>query len=146
MSPRLRIASISMASATAIGLCVAIGIAPPATAEPCQGAAAAAQPPATPAETPDLPSSSGRRPTGQRPSGANERAPLPKVGPITSAVLNAIKPRSAQVQQEAGVAPAPAPPDAATQQPAAAAQAPPSPPGTSLVGWVTGPDSPNKTI
>jgi len=152
MSPRLRIASISMASATVIGLCAAIGIAAPASAEPCQGAAAAAQPPATAAETPDLPSSSNRRPTGQRPSGANERAPLPKVGPITSAVLNALKPHSAQVQQQAAVAPEPTPPDAATQQPAAAAQpapapaAAPAPPGTSLVGWVTGPDSPNKTI
>jgi hypothetical protein len=155
MSPRLRIASISMASAIAIGLCVAIGVAPPAAAEPCQGGAAAAQPPATQAETPDLPSSSNRRPTGQRPSGANESAPLPKLGPITSAVVNALRPRSAQVQQQAAVAPSPTPPDAATQQPAAAAQpapapaaapAPPSPPGTSLVGWVTGPDSPNKTI
>src|SRR5262249_53139477 len=107
MSPRLRIASISMASATVVGLCAAIGIAPPASAEPCQGAAAAAHPPATTAETPDLPSSSNRRPTGQRPSGANERAPLPKVGPITSAVLNAIKPRSAPVQQQAAVAPEP---------------------------------------
>src|SRR5262245_39963545 len=146
-----------MASATAIGLCVAIGVAPPATAEPCQGAAAAAQPPATPAETPDLPSSSNRRPTGQRPSGANERAPLPKVGPITSAVLNALRPRSAQVQQQAAAEPAPTPPAAANEQPPAAAQpaqeaapapppGPPSPPGTSLVGWVTGPDSANKTI
>ena len=82
MSPRLRIASISMASAAAIGLCVAVGVAPPAIAEPCQGAAAAAQPPNTPAETPDLPSSSDRRPIGQRPRNANEGAPLPRLGQL----------------------------------------------------------------
>ena len=155
MSPRLRIASISMASAAAIGLCVAVGVAPPAIAEPCQGAAAAAQPPATPAETPDLPSSSDRRPIGQRPRNANEGAPLPRLGQLPSRILSSLSPRSAQVQQQAAVAPSPTPPGAADQQPAAQpvpdaapapAPAPPSPPGTSLVGWVTGPDSPNNTI
>jgi Domain of unknown function (DUF4185) len=158
MPPRLRIASISMASAAAVGLCVSIGVAPSAIAEPCTGAAAAAQPPAESAATPDLPSTSNRRPIGQRPRNAREGAPLPKLGPITSAVLNAISPRSAQVQQQAAVEPSPPSPDAANQQqPPVAAQpapeaapapppAPASPPGTSLVGWVTGPDSPNDTI
>ena len=155
MSPRLRIASISMASAAAIGLCVAVGVAPPAIAEPCQGAAAAAQPPSAPAETPDLPSSSDRRPIGQRPRNANEGAPLPRLGQIPSRILSSLSPRSAQVEQQAAVAPSPTPPGAADQQPAAQPvpdaapappPAPPSPPGTSLVGWVTGPDSPNNTI
>ncbi|MFL6084048.1 MAG: DUF4185 domain-containing protein [Mycobacterium sp.] len=154
MPPRLRIASMSMASAAAIGLCVAIGVAPPAIAEPCQGAAAAAQPPSAPAETPDLPSSSDRRPIGQRPSNSNERAPLPRLGRLPSRILSSLSPRSAPVQQQAAVEPSPTPPGAANQQPAAAAQPvpeaapapPPAPPGTSLVGWVTGPDSPNDTI
>ena len=155
MSPRLRIASISMASAIAIGLCVAIGVAPPAAAEPCQGGAAAAQPPATQAETPDLPSSSNRRPTGQRPSGANESAPLPKLGPITSAVVNALLHAPRKSSSKPPWRLPPHPPTLPPNNPRAAAQrrpgtgaapAPPSPPGTSLVGWVTGPDSPNKTI
>ncbi len=158
MSPRPRIASISVASAAVIGLILPIAFAPLASAEPCTGAAAAAQPPPTPAggETPDLGPS--RPPVGHRPSGANEGAPLPKLGLIPKTLLNAfgVAPRSAQVQQQAEVLPAPpspATPDAATiAQPAPAPAPPPapppppSPPGTSLVGWVTGPDSPNDTI
>jgi hypothetical protein len=152
MPPRARIASVSVASATVLGLCVAIGVAPPATAEPCTGAAAAAQPPAAAAETPDLPSSSDRRPTGQRPRNANDGAPLPRLGQLPSRILSSLSPRSAQVQQQAEVAPQPSPPAAAQPVPDAATVAPPpapaapSPPGTSLIGWVTGPDSPNKTI
>src|SRR5262245_31608147 len=126
MSSRLRIASISMASASAIVLCAAIGVAPPAFAEPCQGAAAAAQPPAESAETPDLPSSSDRRPIGQRPSNAHDGAPLPRLGQIPSRILSSLSPRSAQVEQQAAVAPSPTPPDAAAQQPAP--QAAPAPP------------------
>jgi hypothetical protein len=158
MPPRLRIASISVASATAIGLCAAIGVAPPASAEPCTGAAAAAEPPAASAETPDLPSSSDRRPIGQRPSNTNDRAPLPRLGQLPSRILSSLSPRSATVQQQAEVIPPSPPggnqqpPNAAQQVPdAAPVQAPPAPapaapPGTSLVGWVTGPDSPNETI
>ena len=143
MPPRLRIASTSVASAAAIGLCVAIGVAPLASAAPCTGAAAAAQPPTAPnaEETPLLPGLN-LRPLGQRPDGANDQAALPQLGQLLS-------PRSAQVQQQAQVAPAPVPPQSpnANQQVPAAAPAPaPSPPGTSLVGWVTGPDSPNDTI
>lgn len=136
-----------MAMAVAIGLIATLGVAPPATAEPCTGAAAAAQPPATPnaEETPPLPGIN-LRPVGQRPDGANEQAPLPSLGQLPRTLSQ----RSAQVQQQAQVAPAPvppAPPNAIQQVPAAAAPAPPpSPPGTSLVGWVTGPDSPNDTI
>jgi D-arabinan endo alpha-(1,5)-arabinofuranosidase len=159
MSPRPRITSISVASAAAIGLSVAIGVAPPATAEPCTGAAAAAQPPADPAPTPPMPASTGGPPTGHRPPNANERAPLPRLGQLPRALLNAfgLSPRTSRVQQQAAVVPAPVPPgtgnqpppNAIQQAPAPAAATPPppaSPPGTSLVGWVTGPDSPNDTI
>ncbi|HET6733365.1 DUF4185 domain-containing protein [Mycobacterium sp.] len=144
MSPRLRIASLSVASATVIGL---LAVAPPAAAEPCTGAAAAAQPPAAPnaEETPPLPGIN-LRPVGQRPDGANEEAPLPRLGQLPRTLLNTLTPGSAQVQQQAQVAPAPVPPDAIQQVPAAAPPPAPSPPGTSLVGWVTGPDSPNDTI
>ncbi len=152
MSPRLRFASISVALTAAVALCVAIGVAPPATAEPCTGEAAAAQPDVAP--TQPLPVAGGL-PTGHRPPNANVRAPLPRLGQIPSAILKALTPRSAQVQQQAAVAPSPTPPAAANEQPPAAAQpvpeaapapAPADPPGTSLVGWVTGPDSPNETL
>jgi hypothetical protein len=153
MSPRARIASISVASAAAIGLCVAIGVAPPATAEPCTGPAAAAQPDVGPA----LPSTGGP-PTGHRPTHANANALMPKLGRLPAEILSEFVPRSGQVQQQAAVAPAPTPPGKANQPPTAAqpvpdaAAAPPpapepaAPPGTSLVGWVTGPDSPNDTL
>ncbi|MGE2724452.1 DUF4185 domain-containing protein [Mycolicibacterium pulveris] len=136
MSPRHRIPTLSVASAAAIGLIATLGVAAPAAAEPCTGAAAAAQPPAAnnAEETPLLPGLN-RRPVGQRPDGANDDAPLPSLGQI-----------SAPLQQQAAVPPAPAVPDANTVAPAPAPPPPPSPPGTSLVGWVTGPDSPNKTI
>ena len=148
MSPRLRIASISVASATALS--VLIGTAPPAFAEPCTGAAAAVQPPnAEP--TPELPGIN-RRPEGQRPTGANDDAPLPELGQLGD-FLSSQSSRNGQVQQQAAVVPQPTPPDAATQPnaqplpvPAAAPPVPPAPPGTSIVGWVTGPDSPNDTI
>ena len=160
MPPRPRIASMSVASAAAIGLSVAIGVAPPAFGEPCTGAAAAAQPPAAPPPIPSLPSSPGGLPTGHRPPNTNERAPLPRLGQLPLAILNALTPRSARVRQQAGVMPSPIPPgtgnppppNATAQVPAAAAAAPPPvpaaapPPGTSVVGWVTGPDSPNNTM
>lgn len=157
MSPRPRIASASMASAAVVGMCVAIGVAPLATAEPCEGAAAAAQP--LPNQAFQIPSPSAlapfNRPIGHKPAGANDQAALPKLG-LLPALLKALTPRSGQVQQQAAVVPSPTP-GAATQsapaaQPvpapqAAPAPAPPSgPPGTSIVGWVTGPDSPNQTI
>jgi hypothetical protein len=156
MSPRARIASIPVALAAAIGLSVAIGVAPPATADPCTGAAAAAQAPANAAATPAFPSTGGL-PTGHRPPGANARAPLPKLGQLLAPVLNAFVPHSGRVQQQAAVAPAPNPAGTANQLPPNAAQpvpdaaaapppAPAAPAGTSLVGWVTGPDSPNDTI
>jgi Domain of unknown function (DUF4185) len=161
MSPHLRIASISVAVAAAIELSVAIALAPPAAAEPCTGAAAAAQPPA--GMNAEIPSPSavplGVLPTGHRPPNTNDRAPLPRLGQLPLALLKALTPRSAQVQKQAAVAPSPNPggaggeqvPNAAQQapaaQPAAApAPVPAAPPGTSIVGWVTGPDSPNDTV
>jgi hypothetical protein len=153
MSPRPRITSISVASAAALGLCVAIGVAPTATAEPCTGPAAAAQPDVAPTPTQPLPAAGGL-PTGHRPPNANARAPLPKLGLLPAAILKALVPNSGRVQQQAAVAPSPTPPAAANQQPAqpvpdAAAAPPPAPaepPGTSLIGWVTGPESPNDTL
>ena len=159
MSPFARIASIPVASAAAVGLVFGIVVAPPAAAEPCTGAAAEAQPPTAPnaAATPELPGVSGP-PIGHRPRKANDSAPLPNLGRLSRSILNSFMPQSARVQQQAGVAPPPAPPPvpdaAAIAQPAppapapgpAPAPAPGPPPGTSLVGWVTGPHSPNDTI
>jgi hypothetical protein len=160
MSRRPRIASVSVASVVAIGLCVAIGVPPAATAEECTGAAAAAQPP--PDQAFRLPSPGTRPfvPIGHKPVGANAAAPLPKLGQLPLAILHAISPRSAQVQQQAAVIPSPnprgnqPPPNPAQPVPNAAAAQPQPAPGpdlngpapTSIVGWVTGPDSPNETI
>ncbi|MBX5489157.1 MAG: hypothetical protein IRZ17_21455, partial [Mycolicibacterium hassiacum] len=102
-------------------LTAAIAVAPPASAEPCTGAAAAIQPPAAPnaEQTPELPGLN-RRPIGQRPRGANEDAPLPRLGQLP-------RPRG-QVQQQAAVVPPPQPPPPApAPQPA---PAPPVAPGT----------------
>lgn len=139
-----------VASTALIAFSVAIGAAPPASADPCEGAAATAQP----ANAAEIPSPSAlpafNRQTGHKPAGANDQAPLPRLGQLPLAILKALTPRSAQVQQQAAVAPSPNPGGTANQQPAPAAQptpaAPPAPPGTSLVGWVTGPDSPNQTV
>jgi hypothetical protein len=128
-------------------------------ADTCDGGpATTAQP--LPSQAVQIPSPSAlgalNRPIGHKPVGANERAPLPRLGQLPLAILHAFIPRSAQVHQQAAVVPPPNP--AANQQvpaapqpapaPAAAepAPAPPGPPGTSIVGWVTGPDSPNQTI
>ncbi len=154
MSPRPRIPSLSVASALVLGLCVATGVAAPASAEPCEGAAAQAQP--LPNQAFQIPKPSAiapfDRPIGHKPVGANDQAPLPKLGELIKALI----PNSSQVQKQAAVVPAPKPATGTTQPPVAAqpapapaaATGPPStaPPGTSLVGWVTGPDSPNQTI
>ena len=109
MSPFARIASVPVASAAAVGLVFGIVVAPPATAEPCTGAAAEAQPPAAPntAATPALPGVSGP-PIGHRPRKANDSAPLPNLGRLSRSILNSFMPQSARVQQQAGVAPPPA--------------------------------------
>jgi len=149
MSPRQRIASLTMASVTAIGMCVMF--APAASADPCTGAAAEAQP--LPNQRVQIPSPSRfafSRPIGHRPAGANDAAPLPRLGQLPLAIMKAlIPPPVGQVNKQAAVVPAPQPvPAAAAPAPVVAQPAPASsaPPGTALVGWVTGPDSPNNTI
>ncbi len=130
-------------------LCAGI-TAPPARAEGCQGAAAAAQP--LPNQAFQIPSPSKiaplNRPAGHRPVGTNDQAPLPNLGQLLAQVLT---PKSAQVQKQAAVAPVPKPDPGGTTAPTVDAGRPApavatAPPGTALVGWVTGPDSPNKTI
>jgi hypothetical protein len=135
-------------------LCAGI-TAPPAGAEGCSGAAAQAQP--LPGQDVQIPSPGKiaplSRPIGHKPVGANDKAPLPNIGQL---LAQALAPKSATVQQQAAVAPvAPVPKPGTTQAPIAAAPLPAPavsvpqsdlPPGTAVVGWVTGPDSPNKTI
>nr|WP_308213181.1 DUF4185 domain-containing protein [Mycolicibacterium confluentis] len=151
---------MSTASAFAICICVAAGVAPPAHAEPCEGASAAAQP--LPNQAVQIPSPSRlapfNRPIGHKPVGANDQAPLPRLGQLPLAILKALIPQSAQVEKQAAVAPVPNPGANQQAQPVpaqapvqaapapAAAPVPAAPPGTSIVGWVTGPDSPNETI
>ncbi|OYN82438.1 hypothetical protein CG716_03845, partial [Mycolicibacterium sphagni] len=108
MSPRPRIPSLSLASALVVGLCTATGVAPPANAEPCEGAAAAAQP--SPDQAFQIPQPSGiapfDRPIGHKPAGANDQAPLPALGKL---LIQTLMPNAAQVQQQAAVAPSPKP-------------------------------------
>ncbi len=135
-------------------LCAGI-TAPPAAAEGCSGAAAQAQP--LPGQDVQIPSPGKiaplSRPIGHKPVGANDKAPLPNIGQL---LAQALAPKSATVQQQAAVAPVtPVPKPGTAQAPIAAAALPAPavsvpqsdlPPGTAVVGWVTGPDSPNKTI
>jgi hypothetical protein len=162
MPPLRRIVSVSMVAAATTGLIVPVAIAPPAGAATCNAPEANVDPPASPAIVPS-PSPVGQLPIGRRPRGAIEQAPLPKLGPLISALIQAGGAQSsAPVQQQAAVVP-PNPPDAADQvapdagQPspdAAAAQVPSAADPadaiggstTSLVEFVTGPNSPNKTL
>jgi hypothetical protein len=160
MSAIPRIASVSVVSATAFGLIAAITVAPPANAELCSSAPP--PPGAAAAQTPALPWPLNHLPIGRRPPGADEHAPLPSLGQLPLAILNSLSPHSAPVQQQAAVVPPPNPAGTANQplpnvsQPVpnaapAQLQAPdavpaPTAPGTSLVGWVTGPNSPNNTL
>ena len=135
-------------------LCAGI-TAPPAAAEGCSGAAAQAQP--LPGQDVQIPSPGKiaplSRPIGHKPVGANDKAPLPNIGQL---LAQALTPKSATVQQQGAVAPVtPVPKPGTAQAPIAAAPLPAPavsvpqsdlPPGTAVVGWVTGPDSPNKTI
>lgn len=166
MSPIPRIVSLFMASAAATGLTVAVGLSPAATAVPCSGEAANAAPPPRAAVTSPGNARLGPLPTGRRPRGTNDRAPLPKLGPLISSLLNPGGRRSAPLQQQAAVpAPTPprprggnpSPPNAGQVAPnAAPVPAPPAPnpnpappiagAPTSLVEWVSGPNSPNKTL
>lgn len=111
-------------------------------------------------------------PTGRRPAHTNDQAPLPKLGPLISSLLKPATPGTryaAPIQPQAGVVPPgpnPPTPDNAQApnatrpapnaaplhpQPAPHPEAAPEPPSiagapTSLVDFVTGPNSPNKTL
>ncbi|MGH3968201.1 MAG: DUF4185 domain-containing protein [Mycobacterium sp.] len=164
MSAIRRIVSISVASATAIGLIVPVSLAPSANALTCNDPDANVDPPAA-VSAPTMQNPPGpmvRPPTGRRPRGANERAPLPKLGPLISTLMNPNTYRAPARQQAAIVPPGPNPPGVGNQpppnvapvQPPVAPQpaAGPAPPAsiagapTSLVEWVTGPNGPNKTL
>ncbi|MGB8388168.1 DUF4185 domain-containing protein [Mycobacterium sp.] len=166
MSAIFRSVSLSVASAAAIGFVVMVGPAPSANATPCSAPEANVPPPATPPAMP-APQPVVQPPTGRRPPNTNDRAPLPKLGPLISSLLKPSSPGTryaAPVQPQAGVAPPPGPnpapgnpqppnanqlrPNAAPVQPQPAPPPPPSIAGapTSLVDFVTGPDGPNKTL
>ena len=126
-----RIVSMSVASATALGLVLPIGIAPPVSATPCNAPEANAPPPAA---LPDMPAPAPvvAPPTGRRPRGTNENAPLPKLGPLIQSFGSLLKPLTQaqkQAQLQAAVVPSPTPPGAVNQQtPNANPEAAPAPP------------------
>ncbi|SON59612.1 hypothetical protein MSIMFI_01096 [Mycobacterium simulans] len=116
MSAIPRIMSVSLASAAAIGLISAVGLAPRASAVPCSGDAANAPPPPNAVVTAPSSKTLGPIPRGPRPRGANERAPLPRLGPL-SRLANPGQRYSAPLQPQAGVLPpGPNPPAPGTQQ------------------------------
>src|SRR5271168_1978709 len=119
MSATRRIVSISVATATAIGLIVPVGYAPPAAALPCSAPEANAPPPAA---LPDMPAPAPvvAPPTGRRPRGTNENAPLPKLGPLIQSFGSLLKPLTQaqrQAQLQAAVTPGPTPPGAVPGSP-----------------------------
>src|SRR6201997_3182410 len=128
-----------MASVTAIGFFVVIGPAPSAHATPCTAPEANIDPPAAPPDMP-APQPVVVPPMGRRPSHANDRAPLPKLGPLISSLLKPTSPGqrySAPIQQQAGVVPPgpnpptpglPQSPNVAPLQPNAAPVPPPPAP------------------
>ncbi|MCV7386203.1 DUF4185 domain-containing protein [Mycolicibacter longobardus] len=158
MSATRRIVSAAMVPAVVLGLVLATEFAPPAMAATCNAPEANIDPP------PGSPATgAGQLPIGRRPRGTNDLAPLPKLGPLIAALIN---PNGTIKQQAAVVPPAPYPggqvaPNAA--QPVQPAQPAPNAGAdqgisnadaagaiaasqTSLVEWVTGPNSPNQTL
>ncbi|OHU97057.1 DUF4185 domain-containing protein [Mycobacterium talmoniae] len=173
MSAIRRIVSAAMAVLAAVALIVETGPAPSASAATCNSPEANVDPPTAVPVTPNP--GPVQRPTGRRPRGTNPSAPLPKLGPLIRSLLHPSgsgyaarrdpPDPAAPIQQQAAVVPAPpvpppgggAPAPPAVPQPApnpAAAPAAAAPdPGaaiggstTSLVEWVTGPNSPNRTL
>lgn len=155
MSATRAIVSAAMVPAVVLGMVLATEFAPPAIAATCNAPEANIDPPPGSPSTP-----AGQRPIGQRPRGTNDSAPLPKLGPLIAALINP----NAAVRQQAAVVPAvpnpgaqPVPNAAQPVQPGpeagAGQQAPAADAGgaiagsqTSLVEWVTGPNSPNQTL
>ena len=152
MSALRRVASISLVLTAATGVIVPVGVLPPATAAPC-------------AQTGPYPGASGLAPNvlvpravehlpiGRMPSDANDRAPLPRLGPLPGEPFAA---NSAPLENQGAVLPWPSPPVLGNQPapnatqlnpnalPAPAAAVPA--PTTSIAGWVNGPVSPNNTF
>ena len=88
MSANRRIVSVPVAVVTVVALIVPVGYAPPASAVPCRAPEANVPPPAG---MPTIPSPGPvAPPTGRRPRGTNDNAPLPKLGPLISGLLKAI--------------------------------------------------------
>ncbi|KLO27644.1 hypothetical protein ABW16_15430 [Mycolicibacter heraklionensis] len=155
MSATRRIVSAAMVPAVVLGLVAATEFAPPATAATCNAPEANIDPP------PGSPTTgAGQLPTGRRPRGTNDQAPLPKLGPLIAALIN---PNGTIKQQAAVVPPAPYPggqavpnvaqpvqpvPNAGADQGSSTEDAAGAIAGaqTSLVEWVTGPNSPNQTL
>jgi hypothetical protein len=152
MSAFRRIASVSVASAVAIGVIVPAGVAPPATAAPCAQTAPAAGASGV-APTMPVPRPVEHLPIGRKPLGADDRAPLPRLGLLPH---EPILGNSAPLEDQGAVIPWPNPPDMGNQStPNAIPQSPnaaPAPaaavpaPTTSIAGWVNGPASPNNTF
>jgi Domain of unknown function (DUF4185) len=152
MSALRRIASVSAASAAAVGLIVPIGVAPPAAAAPCAQTVPAATPNILAPTTP-VPRPVEHLPIGRKPIDADARAPLPRLGPLPG---DPDSPNSAPLQDQGAVIPWPNPPGMGNQPvPNAIQQSPnaaPAPaaavtaPTTSIAGWVDGPASPNNTF
>ena len=172
MSAVSRLASVSVAAA--IGLVTPIVAAPPSIADPCAQTLPAPGPNAAVPPNTAVPRATGpveHIPTGRKPAGAQDQAPLPEVGPLPPDPSAASSTSSAPWENQAAVIPGPTPPgtsdqpgsnpinrgpDAVAQGPAPAAQVPVAAgatavPSTSLVGWIDGPangraNSPNDTF
>src|SRR6201995_1865122 len=151
MSALRRTAAVSVALGTVTGVIVPTGLAPPATAAPCAQTTPAAGASGTP--TLPVPRFVEHLPIGRKPIGADDRAPLPRLGPLPGEPNPS---NSARLEDQAGVIPWPGPPGIGNQpSPNAMQQRPnsaPAPaaavpgPTTSIAGWVNGPASPNNTF
>ncbi len=162
MSAVSRLAAVSVVAA--VGFVTSIVEVPPAIADPCaqtlpSPGSAAAVPPNIAA--PRITGPVEHIPTGRKPVGAQDQAPLPEVGPLPPDPSLASPPTAAPWLNQAEVLPGPNPsssvdPTAQAQAPAPAAPAPAAAatvavPSTSLVGWINGPvngraNSPNDTF
>ena len=133
MSPRPRYVPVALTAALVVAM--AVHVAPPVSADPCQGASPGNPGVMTP-------------PNSHRPSNANARAPLPRLGQLSRSLIGAIAQGTSALQQQAAVIPGKPTPRPQVAQPAPAAAAPETPSGppapeidagtTSLVGWTTG--------
>lgn len=152
MSALRRIASVSVVSAAVIGVIVPVDVAPPATAAPCAQTTPAAGASGV-APTMPVPRPVEHLPIGRKPLGADDRAPLPRLGLLRHQL---VLDNSAPLEDQGAVIPWPNPPGMGNQSTPNAIQqnpnAAPAPaaavpaPTTSIAGWVNGPASPNNTF